>query len=180
MSTRIGLLLLVFASLNGAQSQPYHANARQSSTSEIPTVSLCTLLSKPAEYNGKEIRVSAQYHIGFEYSYFDDPSCKDYAVETTPYWTGNTVWAEFGESVEAATKPEVYKKFREKANLCCPSGWRDSQAEVVVTGRFFKAEVEGEGYGHSGRYALQIIVNRVEKVCDAKTGAATSVKENPQ
>jgi hypothetical protein len=162
MLVKMSLLLLATLITLGAQTRPPAKSAPKSSASEIPTVSLCALLSKPADYHDKEVRVRARYHIGFEYSYLDDSSCKDYAAETTPYRTGNVVWAEFDRSVEAKTEPEVYREFKESASLCCPAGWRDTQAELVVTGMFFKAGVEG--YGHLGRYAMKVAVSKIEEV----------------
>jgi hypothetical protein len=161
MFIKTGWLLLSIVYLLAAQSQPCPASAIQASNSEIPTVSLCDLLSKPADYNGKEIRVRAQYHIGFEYSLFNDPVCKDYAIKSTPFWNGAVVWAEMDQSVKTVTKPEIYKKFRSLASLCCPDEWRDSEAELLVTGKFFKAD-DDKGYGHLGRYALQLVVDRIE------------------
>lgn len=166
MLTKIGLLSLTLLCLLGAQKPPCPAKATQHSKSETPIVSLCDLLSKPEDYNGKEIKVRVQYHLGFEYSLFDDPSCKDYAVVTTPDWAGNIVWAEFDKSVEATTKPEIYSDFRRLAILCCPDGWRDSEVGLLVVGKFFKAS--NEGYGHLGRYALKLIVSRIEEVSDTK------------
>lgn len=148
------------------QKPPHPTNATQPSKSETPIVSLCDLLSKPDDYNGKEIKVRAQYHIGFEYSYFDDPCCKNYAVVTTPFWIGDVVWAEFDKSVEAATKPEIYSDFKRLASLCCASGWRDSEVELLVIGKFSKAS--NKGYGHADRYALQLVVGRIEEVSDTK------------
>ncbi|PYS82400.1 MAG: hypothetical protein DMF67_13035 [Acidobacteria bacterium] len=169
MLAKIALSLLTLTTLINAQGQSSRANAPQPS-SEIPTVSLCALLSKPADYDGKEIRVRAQYNVGFEWSYFDS-SCKEYAIETTPYWTANVVWAEFGESVKTATEPEIYEKFKQARGLCCPDGWRTQQTELLVTGKFFKARSIGYeyGFGHEGRYAFKIVVDKVEEVGATKT-----------
>lgn len=163
MTTKI-VLSLVISCLLGAQSQPRSTSATQSSCPEVPTISLCDLLSKPTDYNGKEVRVRAQYHIGFEYSYFNDPSCKDYALTSTPFWEGTVIWAEIDKSVESVSQPETYKKFRSLASLCCPDEWRDSGAELLVTGKFFKATDNNNGYGHLNRYALKLVVNRIEAV----------------
>jgi hypothetical protein len=172
MLLRTVLSLLILTAVVGAQSKPPSAGAPQSS-SEIPTVSLCALLSKPADYDGKEIRVRAQYSIGFEWAYFDDSSCTEYAYETTPFWIANIVWAEFDKSVETETKLEVYEKFRKARGFCCPDEWRTKQTALVVTGKFFKAKgVDyGHGYGHLGLYAYKIVVDKVEEVGDTKTVA---------
>ena len=75
---------------------------------------------------------------------------------------GGVVWAEIDSSVKENTEQEVYRKFRAEAGICCPDEWRDTKAELVVTGKFFKA---GEaGYGHMARYALKIVVSKVEEV----------------
>jgi hypothetical protein len=169
---KIGLLPLMLLSFLWVQKLPCPTNASQPSASETPIVSLCDLLSKPDDYNGKEVKLRAQYHIGFEYSYFTDPSCKDYAVVTTPFWVGNVVWTEFDKSVKATTKPEIYSNFRRLGSLCCPSGWRDTEVELLVVGKFSKANYQGyasdKGYGHSGRYALQLVVSKIEEVKEIK------------
>jgi hypothetical protein len=127
---------------------------------------LCDLLSRPADYHGKEIRVRAQYSLGFESSYLDDASCQSYAVETTPYLVANVVWAEFDESVESSTGPKIRRKLAAARSLCCPSGWRTSRTEMLVSGKFFAAG--RGGYGHTGRYAFKLVVGKVEEVGDAK------------
>jgi hypothetical protein len=168
MLARMSLLLLATLSSLGTQTPPRTNIAPAPFASEIPTVGLCALLSKPADYHGKEVRVRAQYHIGFEYSYFVDRSCKNYAVETTPFWYGHVVWVEFDESVEVTTKPEIYSDFRRSASICCPDEWRDTEVELSVVGKFSKSNYQGpasdKGYGHSGRYALQLVVSRIEAV----------------
>lgn len=160
----ISLLLVALCSLVSVQGQSLRTNDAQSSSADIPTVTLCDLYSKPDDYNGKEVRVRARYHIGFEHSYFGDTSCKVFAVKTTPFWIGNIVWADFDESIKASTKPEVYKQFKEAASVCCPDGWRDTQVDLVITGRFCKAEEKDSGYGHGGIHALKIVVNKIEEV----------------
>jgi hypothetical protein len=162
MLSKIAMSLLGVIALLGAPRQ-----ARQPAAPEPPDVSLCSLLSRPADYDGKEVRIRAQYNLGFEWSYFDDESCKEYAVKTTPYRTADVVWAKFDESVKSATGPEVYAKFREASAFCCPDGWRTKRTELAVVGRFFKAAGD-EGYGHMGRYAFQILVKKVESVGETK------------
>jgi hypothetical protein len=161
MLLKTGALLLGVFTLLGVQTQTRHPAAP-----EPPTVSLCSLLSRPAEYDGKEVRIRAQYNLGFEWSYFYDGSCKEYAEQTTPFRTANVVWAELDESVKSSTESAVYGKFREASSFCCPDGWRTKQTEMTVTGKFFKAG--DEGYGHLGRYAFQIVIKKVESVGDTK------------
>lgn len=142
----------------------------QSTAREIPTVGLCDLLRKPAAYDGKEMRVHATYHIGFEHSYFRDSSCKEYAVESTPYWMGNVIWATFDRpSIQTSTEQDIYEEFNREAVPCCPSGWSDTEVDMTVVGSFSMARDE-VGYGHSQRYALQIVVNKIEKVTKPKAG----------
>ena len=170
MLATICLLLLALISSSGVKSHTLNINISRSTTKEISTISICTLLSKPADYNGKEIRISAAYHFGFEYNYFDDLTCKEYAVETTPYWNGNVIWATFDLfSVASSTKPRVYKQFRRVTEGCCIPGQGDTHLELVVVGRFSKAD-DNKGYGSAGRYALQLVVSKIEKI---------SVRERP-
>ena len=175
MLTTLCILLLSLISSYSVQCQSPHSSGYQVTATEIPTVSLCTLLSKPADYNGKEIRVHAKYHIGFEHSYLDDSSCKEYAVETTPYWTGNVVWAEFDRlSVETLTEQNVYKEFQSNVANCCSLERRDAKMELVVVGRFSKAS-DKVGYGHFKRFALQLVINKIEKASKTE-----SIDSSPQ
>lgn len=167
MLVKIGLLLSLVAGALCAQNPSTRAHGSQDpSPPEVSTVTLCALLSKPADYDGKETRVRAEYNLGFEWEYFADPSCKDYAVKTTPYWIANVVWAEFDKSVDASTGPEIYQRLVKARSLCCLSGWRTSQTELLVTGRFFKAH--DSGYGHLSRYAFKLVVSKVEEVGDTR------------
>lgn len=161
---KIALSLLVLAAVLGAQSQSPHANSPQPSP-EFPTVSLCALLSKPADYDGKEIRVRATYNVGFEWSFFD-ATCKERVGENTPFWQSDVVWAEFDESLQAATEPGVYEKLRRASGFCCPDGWRTKHTELLVTGKFIKSRSTEptKGFGHEGRYAFKIVIDKVEEV----------------
>lgn len=153
------------------------SGSAQSTVREIPTVGLCEILRKPENYDGKEIRVQATYHIGFEHSYFRDSSCKEYAVESTPYWMGNVIWATFDRpTIQTSTEHDVYEEFNREARPCCPSGWSDTKMEMTVVGSFSMAK-DKAGYGHSERYALQIVVSKIEKVSATK-GTDPSPKEN--
>jgi hypothetical protein len=165
MLTKMLLSLLALAAFIFAQSQPSRSHTARSAT-EIPTVSLCDLMSKPNDYDGKEIRVRATYNVGFEWAYFNDTSCKGRALKSTPFRYANVVWAEFGNSVETSSRPEIYEKFRWAEGFCCPEGWRTKHTELLVTGKFSKAGSDdvGKGYGNDGRYAFQIVVDKVEEV----------------
>lgn len=159
------LILLLLAPLAQQSATAVKGDSRTTGE-KVPTVSLCSLYAKPKEYDGKRVRVRAEYHLGFEYSYLDDTSCKEFAIKSTPFRIGNAVWAEFDESeLKSSTDAEVYKKFREQANACCPDGWRDTRVDVVVTGKFsLSAGGDGDGFGHMGGYALQLSLDRVEEV----------------
>ncbi len=177
MPSKILLLLLPLISFYGLQERPLRNSIAQPGSRKVVAVDLCTLLSKPADYDDKEVRVRATYHIGFEHSYLDDSSCKEYAVETTPYWTGNVVWAAFDRpSIEASTEPNTYDEFKRVAKPCCPPDWRDTEVELTVVGRFFKADGE-VGYGHSKIYALQLVIDKIEAV-NIKKAVVPSPKEN--
>jgi hypothetical protein len=168
MVAKMCVLLLAVFSFLGAQTQSRPNVAPEAPASETPTISLCSLFSKPADYDGKKVKVRALYNIGFEWAYFDDPSCKEYAVKSTPFWTGNVVCAEFDESVKSSTQPKVYDKFRGVRSFCCPDDWQTKQTEIVFTGKFFRAKADGRGYGHLGRYALKLVVDKVEEVGETK------------
>lgn len=107
MLAKTCILMLTALSLLGAPNQSGRASGLGTAASDTPSVSLCSLLGKPADYDGKEVRLRATYNIGFEWSYFDGPRCKEYAVETTPYRAAKVAWAEFDESVNSSARPEV-------------------------------------------------------------------------
>jgi hypothetical protein len=167
---KTGILLLTALSFLGTRDQSSRASGLPSSASKSPAVSLCSLLSKPAEYDGKEVRLRAVYNIGFEWSYFDGPPCKEYAEETTPYRAASVVWAEFDESVKTSAQPEVSEGLKRARSLCPDDMWRTQKTEMVVTGKFLKAEAVGEGYGHHGRYAFKLVVSGAEEVGETKPG----------
>ena len=160
------LIILALLAAPAQQSATTGKGDSRTLPTEVPTVGICSLYAKPKEYHGKRVRVRAEYHLGFEYSYLDDTSCKEFAIKSTPFRIGNVVWAEFDPSaLKSSTDPEVYKKFREQASVCCPDGWRDTRVDVVVTGKFSMASgEEGSGFGHLGGYALRLSVERIEEV----------------
>ncbi len=170
MLAKAGILLLTVLGLLGALNQSGRASGLEPAASEVPTVTLCSLLGKPADYDGKEVRLRAAYNIGFEWSYFDGPACKEYAAETTPYWMANVVWAEFDKSMKLSARPEVLEKLNHARSLCPDDMFRTQETEMVVTGKFFKAKTVDDGYGHSGRYAFKLVVRGVEEVGNTRPG----------
>jgi hypothetical protein len=172
MLAKTGILMLTALSLLGAPNQSGRASGLEPAASDIPAVSICALLVKPADYDGKEVRVRATYNIGFEWSYFDGPRCKEYAAETTPYWTANVVWAEFDESANSSTRPEVLEKLKRARSLCPDDMWRTQETEMTVTGRFLKAKSVDEGYGHMGRYPYKLVVTGIAEAGDTKPGCS--------
>jgi hypothetical protein len=166
----IGVLTLTSLSLLVAPGQTNGAGGLQTAAPDTTAVSLCALLGKPADYDGKEVRLRATYNIGFEWSYFDGPSCKEYAVETTPYWAANVAWAEFDESVKSSVRPEVLEKLKRARSLCPDDMFRTQKTEMVVTGKFFQAKSGDDGYGHFGRYAFKLVVSGVEEVGNTRPG----------
>jgi hypothetical protein len=170
MLAKTGILMLTALSLLGSPNQSGRASGIGPAATDIPSVSLCSLLGKPADYDGKEVRLRATYNIGFEWSYFDAPGCKEYAVETTPYWTANVAWAEFDESVMSSVRPELLEKLKRARSLCPDDMFRTQETEMRVTGRFLKGKSVEEGYGHMGRYAYKLVVSGVGEAGDTKPG----------
>jgi len=138
---------------------------------EVPTVDYCQLLTEPASYDKKVIRVKALYVAGFEVSAFEHPSCdKD----------RSSTWVEFDESENSCTDKKVRNAFdaifhpprKSKKGVYQIPG--PSRAEVVVVGRFegpkpgIRIGSEGRriltGYGHMNAYKYRFVVQCMEQV----------------
>lgn len=140
-------------------------NAQSASTSEIITVSYCNLLSKADDYDGKQIRISAEYNSGWEHSVVADQTC----VER--FDPKQLIWVEFADSVDVKTKPRILAKFR--AAQYRPKTDKRGQitdlsknwyVELTIVGMFHKAKNPGFAFGHTNAYPLMIVVSKIERV----------------
>jgi hypothetical protein len=139
------------------------SNAR--TPSQIQTVRYCDLIAKPDGFDGKLIRLRAEYDSGWEHSVFAD----DQYVKT---WdTKKLVWVEFDSALASNTEPTILARF-EKATWR-PETDRDGRitdksrswrAELTVVGVFRKSNDPSFGFGHTNAYPFMIAVSKVERV----------------
>ena len=157
-------MLAIFASFLAAYAQ-------STSESKIPTVAYCDLLGKPDDYDGKIIRIRAEYNSGFEHSVFSDSAC-------VKAWDAKKlIWVEFDESVNVNTRPKTLKKF-EAARFHQPVNdkgeidvekwqkeqWLNWYVELMVVGEFRKSKDPDFGFGHMNAYPYKIVVSKIEDV----------------
>ena len=72
---------------------------------QIPVVHYCELVAKPDAYDGKQIRLRAEYDSGWEHSVFADDRC-------VKIWDPKKlVWVEFDDAVALNTKPALMERF---------------------------------------------------------------------
>jgi hypothetical protein len=147
------------------------ANAQSAPEPQIPTVAYCDLLSRPSDYDGKRIRIRAEYNSGFEHSVFSDSAC------VKAWDTKKLVWVEFDESVNTNTKPKILKRFRE-ARFHQPVNergeidvekwqkeqWLNWYVELTVVGEFRKSKDPDFGFGHTNAYPFKLVVSKIENV----------------
>jgi hypothetical protein len=112
----------------------------QTSQEATPTkVTLCQLLSKPEQYNGKEVVVRARYNHGFEWSVLHSPEC---------FSQENLVWLDLSQ-------------VKNKASLKPLGGWETTDTfNLTVQGIF----LSGKRYGHLGSYRYQIIASELSDI----------------
>jgi hypothetical protein len=139
---------------------------------DIPTVSYCDLVSKPADFDRKIVRVKAKYTASFEGSIMEDSQCNS-----------KYTWVRFELAYEASTNREVLNEFQRLTDTS-PETTREGgvlypsrQVQVTWIGRFdgvkrrFKnapKEDPGVGYGHMGGYDFQFNVLKVESVSSSR------------
>jgi len=137
MWTRLILCLLILAV--GAPS-PSTDVARSSDRKDVPTVAYCDLLRNPDAYNGKQVRITADYRLGFEWSELYCLEC--WGME------GRT-WADFDE-VGSCTRNAVRRLTKAY----------EGTFKLTVVGEF---QSSGGRYGHMGAYRYQFVVKCVEE-----------------
>ena len=158
-------ILLLAASLSAFTA----VNAQSASASEILTVSYCNLFTKADAYDGKQIRLSAEYNSGFEHSVVSDQKC----VER--FDPKQLIWVGFADSVDVKTKPGILAKFKEalyrpKTNKRgeITDQWKNWYVELTIVGMFHKSKDPSFGFGHTNAYPLMIVVSKIEKVGKSK------------
>ena len=134
-------------------------------SSEPPVVGYCDLISNPDAYNGKEIRLRAEYQSGFETSFFFDSKC---VKRLDPK---KIVWVEFDDLEISKNTPEIVKRFHDvlyrpetDKDGRMTSRWWTWYVKLQVVGLFQTATDSTGGFGHMGGYAFMLTVSRIENV----------------
>jgi hypothetical protein len=131
------IVTLLIASLGS-----YPAQAKQTASESVPTISYCELLREPALYQGKLVRVAATWNYGFEWSYLYHRQCMSRV---------NKAWVEFVDEDEGCPQTnKVSKKLKD--------GF-DNKADVIVVGTLSG----GGGYGHMNGYQYQFTIKCLEE-----------------
>src|SRR2546423_4455605 len=82
-------------------------NAQSKPAFEPPTVRYCDLISNPDAYDGKQIRLRAEYESAFEASVFADSKC-------VKRWDPKKlIWVEFGDVAFSKTRATTLKQFED-------------------------------------------------------------------
>lgn len=133
------LVALLAVSWSAAHCQETKPSSQTSQETTPTKVTLCQLLSKPEQYNGKEVVVRAQYNHGFEWSALHSPEC---------FSQTNLVWLDLSQ-------------VKNKASLKTLGGFEMTDTfELTVQGIF----VSGKRYGHLGSYRYQIIAKELSDI----------------
>ena len=134
-------------------------------SSQIQTVGYCDLIAKPDRFDGKLIRLRAEYDSGWEHSVLADDKC----VKT---WDAKKlVWVEFERAMASNTKPAIMAQFekstwrpetdRDERIIDKSRSWR---VKLTVVGVFRKSKDPEFGFGHTNAYPFIIAVSKVERV----------------
>jgi hypothetical protein len=113
-------------------------------SSEYTPVEYCELINNPSQYNGKKIRVEANYRYGFEWSELICEDCFELQKRT---------WVDFDKLDESCSSKKLLKKLKKDS----PEG---RTLAVVFAGTF---ENSKKSYGHLNEYQFKLNVSCVEK-----------------
>jgi hypothetical protein len=141
----------------------------RNSEPKIPLVHYCDLLNRPDTYDGKQIRLKAEYDSGFEHSVFADSRC-------VKAWDAKKlVWVEFADAAVSNTDRAVAARFdqarwRPEADRDgrITDMWRSWRVELMVVGEFRKSKDPSFGFGHKNVYPFMIMVTKIESVGTVK------------
>lgn len=140
-------------------------NAQGSRASQIPTVPYCELITSPDTYDGKQIRLRAEYDSGFEHSVFADSRC-------VKVWDAKKlVWVKFDDHVDSNTNQAIATRFnnvqwrpetdRDGRIIDMSRSWR---VNLSVVGVFRRSKDPNFGFGHNIVYPFMIVVSKIERV----------------
>ena len=148
-SAFLSLLLLVSPNLHAVGQAEFKHCAAQV-PKHVPSISFCDLVSNPAYYNGKIVRLKVRYLIGPETRVIYDQRCDGQA------------WVDFDSVFEACTNKSVRARLQhpDYPNIGdFQSGTWES--ELVTVGMFLYHE---RGYGHLNAYKYKFHMKWIEKV----------------
>jgi hypothetical protein len=156
--TILGFLVTALVTLQPTTSQSI-------SPPHIPTVGYCQLLANMDDYDGKQIRITAEYNSGFEHSVFSDHSC----VES--FDPKRLIWVDFDESLSSNTRPNTLAKFqaaqyRPETNKrgVITDQRKNWYVELTIVGILYKSKDPGFGFGHTNAYPQKLVVSKIERV----------------
>lgn len=148
------LLLCAMALVVSSSAQRRH-KPRIKSSSNVPTVAFCELISHPQLYDKRIVRTEAISAIGMESQVLYDPQC---STEETRVWvTHDAAWEKADKKLQAA----YFALLFDENNNRIPRG-HSGRAKVVLTGRFEASNKNG--YGHLNQYRFQFAITGIEKV----------------
>lgn len=121
-------------------------------SSEVTTVSFCSLIKAPDNYQAKKVRTEAIYYVDMENASLYDPSCQS---EDMPVWT---VFEPSYQKVHTAD--EAVKELLRPGNPVTSLNNASLIRRISVT---FVGEINAEpNQGHLGSYNLTFRVEKIE------------------
>jgi hypothetical protein len=132
-------------------------HAQSAPASQISVVRYCDLLAKPEAYDGKQIRLRAEYDSGWEHSVFADDKC----VKT--WEPRKLVWADFDDGIASNTQAAIMARFEKSRwrpetdrDGRITDKWRSWRVSLTVVGVFHKATDANFGFGNTNSFPFMI------------------------
>ncbi len=162
----VAVLLIIGSSVYWfATNSSSNLHPRPISRVPIPTVGYCQLLANMDDYDGKQIRITAEYNSGFEHSVLSDHSC------VKSFDPKRLIWIDFDDSLSTNTRANTLAKFqaaqyRPKTNNrgVITDQWKNWYVELTTVGIFYKSKDPSFGFGHTNAYPQKLVVFRIERV----------------
>ncbi len=140
MRRMIPLLLLVLAGSRLARTQTQTATTDQG----VETVDFCDLFHHVDRYNGKVVKVTATYAVGFHVATFYDEKCKE--SPSGDHLEANAKFTE--DSTETKQAFNTLNKFLNK--------YKASEARVTIEANFHDDYSSGVVHAGIPRYTLEV------------------------
>jgi hypothetical protein len=132
--------------------------------SKIPTVTYCDLVSQPARYDRKIVRVRAVYYTTFEKMYLFDNRCETGAPPEAPEKVPAETWAEWDKLFVSKGDSDEAKLNRGLNGF--------GRKDATLIGRFNSTSGEADApnrFGHMNCCRFQFQILRVEKITDIQS-----------